>query len=222
MMKTKDKSKQQFYRNQAGTIIRNAEKRNISAYYCDSNEEARQQVLTLVDRLTSEKGLKSTVMWGGSQTIRETGITEALFEKGYHIPDREKAASPAEAEEICRKAFSADVYLMSSNAVTLRGELVNIDGSGNRLAALIYGPRHVIVVAGMNKIVPDTQAGITRVQNFASPPNTTRLSIDTPCQKLGICGNCLEQTICCQIVITRASRHPNRIHLVLVGEELGF
>ena len=112
--------------------------------------------------------------------------------------------------------------MMSTNAITLDGELVNIDGSGNRVACLAFGPNEVIVVAGMNKVVSNVEEGIARSRNFAAPPNTVRLGCDTPCAKIGQCGNCLNDTICCQIVVTRASRVPGRIKVILVGEELGY
>ena len=120
------------------------------------------------------------------------------------------------------EALSCDYYFMSSNAITVDGELVNIDGNGNRVAALIYGPENVIILAGMNKIVKTIEEGISRTRNVASPQNCIRLGKDTPCKTNGVCGNCLKDTICDQIVITRASRVPKRIKVILVGEELGF
>ena len=138
----------------------------------------------------------SCVTWGGSMTLEESGIIDA---------------------------FSADYYLMSSNAITYDGELVNTDGTGNRTAALIYGPDHVIVVAGMNKLVPDLNAAFARIHNIAAPMNTIRLNIKTPCQKTGLCADCKSpDTICCQTVITRYSRIPGRIKVILVGEDLGY
>jgi len=120
------------------------------------------------------------------------------------------------------EALSCDYYFMSSNAITADGELVNIDGNGNRVAALIYGPENVVIIAGMNKIVKNVEEGISRTRNVASPQNCVRLNKNTPCAVNGVCGNCLSDTICDQIVITRASRIPQRIKVILVGEELGF
>ena len=121
------------------------------------------------------------------------------------------------------KIVTCDYYFMSSNAITLDGQLVNIDGRGNRVACLIDGPKNVIIIAGMNKIVTDVEAGIERVRNYASPPNNIRLGYNTPCAQLGRCANCLvDDCICCQIVITRKSKIPGRIKVILVGEELGY
>ena len=117
---------------------------------------------------------------------------------------------------------NADAFLMSSNAITLDGELINIDGRGNRVSFLIYGPDEVFVIAGMNKIVTDVPSGIERVRNMATPPNTVRLNRDTPCAKTGRCGDCLTNSICSQIVVTRTSMIPSRIKVILIGEELGY
>ncbi|MEG0590187.1 MAG: lactate utilization protein, partial [Lachnospiraceae bacterium] len=116
-----------------------------------------------------------------------------------------------------------DYFFMSSNAITIDGELVNIDGNGNRVACLIHGPKHVILIVGMNKVVSDVANGMTRIRNMATPANAARLGTKTPCQKTGCCGNCLSpDCMCCEVVITRKSRHEGRIKVILVGEELGY
>lgn len=208
-------AKKTFYENQAQSIIAKLKARKMEGYYCPDKESAREKVLELIG-----EG-KKLVTYGGSMSLGEAGIYDAVEAAGHELLRREDY--PPEDQAACyAKQVTADVYLMSTNAITLDGELVNIDGAGNRVACLIYGPKEVIILAGMNKVVTNVEEGIHRVRNFASPPNTVRLNIDTPCSKTGQCGNCLNNTICCQTVITRASRIPGRIKVVLVGEELGY
>jgi len=209
-------AKQQAYANQAMTIIKGLNKRNMSGYYFETAAKAKEYVNHMI-----EDG--KTVTWGGSMTIKNMGLPSLLHSRDLNVLDRDLVDSPEEVGNLYRQAFSSDYYLMSTNAITLDGQLVNIDGNGNRLAALIYGPDKVIIVAGMNKVTRNVDEGIYRVRNMAAPPNTNRLNINTPCSKTGVCNDCLGQaTICCEIVITRKSRHNNRIHVILVGEELGY
>lgn len=167
---------------------------------------------------------------GGSMTLAECGILELVREGDYRYLNRE-AVAPEEIPALYRKAFSADAYLMSSNAVTEQGELYNVDGNGNRVAALIFGPKEVIVVAGANKIVPDIPAAIQRLKRIAAPVNAMRLNQDTPCAACGICAGAAggiaagcksEQRICCSYVVSGFQRVPNRIHVILVAENLGY
>lgn len=208
--------KQTFYENQAKSIIHKLEARKMEGYYCPDKESAKTKVLELIGPN------KKVVTYGGSMSLDEVGLKEAVEEAGHNLLRREKYVTPEEKRECFAKQTLADVFMMSTNAITLDGELVNIDGSGNRVACLSFGPNEVIVVAGMNKVVSNVEEGIARSRNFAAPPNTVRLGCDTPCAKIGQCGNCLNDTICCQIVVTRASRVPGRIKVVLVGEELGY
>lgn len=208
--------KQTFYENQAKSIIHKLEARKMEGYYCPDKESAKTKVLELIGPN------KKVVTYGGSMSLDEVGLKEAVEEAGHDLLRREKYVTPDEKRECFAKQTLADVFMMSTNAITLDGELVNIDGSGNRVACLSFGPNEVIVVAGMNKVVSNVEEGIARSRNFAAPPNTVRLGCDTPCAKIGQCGNCLNDTICCQIVVTRASRVPGRIKVVLVGEELGY
>lgn len=206
----------QAYENQAHTIIKALEKRNMTGYYFGTAQEARDHINQMIED-------HSTVTWGGSMTLNEIGIKETLKDRSLNVLDRADAKTPEEVTSIYQKAFSSDYYLMSTNAITLDGQLINIDGNGNRVAALIWGPKQVIIVAGMNKVALDEPSGIERVRNFASPPNTVRLNLTTPCQKTGKCHDCLvDDCICCQVVTTRKSRHKNRIHVILVGETLGY
>ena len=208
--------KQTFYENQAKSIIHKLEARKMEGYYCPDKESAKAKVLELIGPN------KKVVTYGGSMSLDEIGVKEAVEEAGHDLLRREKYVTPEEKRECFAKQTLADVFMMSTNAITLDGELVNIDGSGNRVACLSFGPNEVIVVAGMNKVVSHVEEGIARSRNFAAPPNTVRLGCDTPCAKIGQCGNCLNDTICCQIVVTRASRVPGRIKVILVGEELGY
>lgn len=208
--------KNKFYENQAQTIIRNMVARKMEGYYCPDRESARKKIMELIG--TDKK----TVTYGGSMTLDEIGIKETVEKSGHDLLKREQYTTDEEKAECYGKQVMSDVYMMSTNAITLDGELVNIDGAGNRVACLIYGPKEVIVVAGMNKVVTNVEDGIHRVRNIAAPPNTVRLSCDTPCATTGRCGNCLSNTICCHTVVTRASRIPGRIKVILVGEELGY
>lgn len=208
--------KKAFYANQAQSIIHKLNARKMDGFYCDNMEAAKAKVLELI----GEAG--KSVGYGGSMTIDETDLKAMIQDAGHELIVRENYKTPEEIKECNAKMINADTFLMSTNAITLDGELVNIDGRGNRLAYLIYGPEQVIILTGMNKVVANVEDGIRRVQNMASPPNTVRLNCDTPCAKTGQCGNCLTDTICCQIVTTRASRVPGRIKVILVGEELGY
>lgn len=209
-------AKKKYYRVNAEQVIKNFQKRNIEGYYCSTAEEAADKALELI-----EEG--STVSWGGSMTLQQIGILEKLKETKLELLNRDNAKNAEEKAEIQFKAFNCDYFLMSSNAITQDGKLVNIDGNGNRIAALIYGPRNVIIIAGMNKVTKDEDSAMKRVRNYAAPTNAIRLEQATPCTKTGNCHQCLvEDCICCQLLVTRKSSHDNRIKVILVGEELGF
>lgn len=208
--------KKEYYKRLAATVIKGLEKRHMEGHYCDTIDEACALALSMVPA-------DSSASFGGSVTLDETGVLAALRSRDdITLHDRATATTPEENKKIMHDALLCDYYFMSSNAITTDGELVNIDGTGNRVAALIYGPENVIIIAGMNKVVTSVEEGITRTRNVASPQNCIRLDKNTPCKMNGVCGNCLKDTICDQIVITRASRVPNRIKVILVGEELGF
>lgn len=210
------KPKKVYYENLADTIIEKFNKRGIEGYYCDNGEEA----LLMAKRFLTPG---CSISWGGSETLNEIGLLDELKASDYILYDRNAAKTPEEKTLMYSKIVTSDYYFMSSNAITLDGQLINIDGAGNRVACLIYGPKNVIIIAGMNKIVTDVTTGIERVRNMASPPNVIRLGLKTPCAELGRCANCLvDDCICCEIVVTRKSRIPGRIKVILVGEELGF
>ncbi|MFP4016301.1 MAG: lactate utilization protein [Halanaerobiales bacterium] len=205
-----------YYQVTAEELIKNFKKRNIEGYYCSTAEEAVEKALELI-----EEG--SSVSWGGSMTIEDIGLLEELKTKKLKLLDRSTAENAEEKAEIYYKALNCDYYLMSSNAITQDGKLVNIDGNGNRIAALIYGPKNVLIVAGMNKVTKDEESAMKRIRNYASPTNAIRLEQETPCTKTGKCHECLvDDCICCQVLVTRKSRHDNRIKVILVGEKLGY
>lgn len=200
----------------AKTVIANLEKRHFEAYYCPTSAEALQKALELIPE-------GSSVGWGGSVTIRDMGLTKAVHEKNYTVIDRDLAKSPEEAAELQRKCLTTDYFITSTNAMSEDGILVNIDGNGNRLAAICFGPKNVIVICGMNKIAQNLDAAISRARFTAAPINAGRFDIKTPCNTTGKCHNCTSiDSICSEILITRTSRPANRVKVILVGEELGF
>ena len=202
--------------NLANTIIKNMEKKNLEAYYCATSKEAVEKALSLMPEGAS-------ITWGGSESIKECGLMDAIKGANYELIDRADAKTPEEDRIMYSRQVMADFFLMSSNAITIDGELVNIDGRANRVSLLCWGPQNVIVIAGMNKIASDVESAIQRVRDAAAPPNTVRLNKNTPCAQTGRCGNCYSpDCICSQIVITRRSSTPNRIKVILVGEELGY
>lgn len=208
--------KKQCYKKQAEHIIDKMKKRSMEGYYCESKQEALECVKDLIKP-------ESSIAWGGSMTLTETGIMDDIKESNYILYDRMSAKTPEEARQLYGQIVTADYFLMSSNAITLDGELVNIDGIGNRVACLCHGPQNVIVVVGMNKVCTNVEMAINRVKNVAAPPNAIRLNRSTPCKECGVCADCFaKDCMCCQIVVTRKSQIPNRIKVVLVGEELGY
>lgn len=209
--------KQLHYETLAKTLIKNFEKRGMDACYCATADDARQTALSYLPAGCS-------VSYGGSMTLEETGTLSALREQtDITLIDRATAKTPEETKKMYHDALSADYYFMSTNALTTSGELVNIDGNGNRVAALIYGPEHVIVMVSMNKVVPSVEEAINRVHGTASPMNCKRLTKNTPCAATGVCSDCLSpDCICNQVVITRRSGIRDRIKIILIGEEFGY
>ena len=206
-----------YYETLADTIIQNLAKRQMEGFYCPTVEEAEKKVFSyLTDGCT--------VSFGGSMTLEDTGMLTALrHDPNIRLIDRATAKSPEETKKLYHDALNADFYLMSTNAITTAGELVNIDGNGNRVAALIYGPENVILLAGMNKVAANVEEALSRVHNVATPMNCKRLHKNTPCAATGICADCLStDCICNQVVITRRSGIPGRIKVILIGEEFGY
>ncbi len=206
----------QYYETQAASIIRQLNKRGMEGYYCSDSKAAVEKALSFLSKGAS-------VSFGGSVTLEESGMLAALRQGEFELIDRTLAKTPEERKEYYRRAFSSDFYFMSSNAITMDGQLVNIDGTGNRVAALTYGPDTVILLVGMNKVVKTLDDAIARVHEKAAPPNTIRLNMQTPCSQTGTCANCLsEDCICAQTVLTRFNRIPGRIKVLLIGESLGY
>lgn len=206
-------------RNQklAERMIKNLNRRNMEAFYCPTGEEAVKKISELI-----EDG--STVTWGGSMTIRDLGIPDALRSRGtLEVLDRDTVESPEEVRETYLRAFTADVYLTSANAISEDGVIVNIDGNGNRVAAITWGPKKVIFVIGLNKVAQTVEAALTRARSIASPINAQRFDIKTPCRTDGTCHNCNSaDSICSYVHFLRNSRNKGRHTVVLVGEDLGY
>ena len=203
------------YKELAEKLIPKLEMRRFEAYYCETAKEASDKVISLIDK-------NDTVSWGGSKTLAETGIIDRVRE-GFSVIDRDTAKTPEERGELMRKALLSDTFLTSTNAISSDGILVNIDGMGNRVAAMCFGPGNVIVVAGMNKLCDTVEEAEKRVHDVAAPRNAERFGLTkTGCSK-GKCSDCLsEECMCSYIVKTRQSKVPGRIKIILVGESLGF
>lgn len=201
----------------AEKLIKNLKRRNIQAWYCPTGEEAAKMVSELI-----EDG--STVTWGGSRTIRDLGIPDILRERGtLNVLDRDLAEDREEQLRIYRQAFSADAYLTSANAISEDGVIVNVDGNGNRIAAISWGPKRVIFVIGLNKVAQTLEAAISRARGTASPINAQRFDIKTPCNIDGTCHDCNSpDSICSYIHLLRNCRNEGRHVVVLVGENLGY
>lgn len=197
-------------------LVSELEKRNFEAHYCKTAEEAKDLALSMMPE-------ESSVSWGGSVTIREMGLTTALHEKNYKVLDRDVTTDMAERAEIQRQALMVDYYVTSTNAISEDGVLVNVDGVGNRVAAICHGPKNVIIITGMNKVARTADDAVTRARTYAAPVNSMRFMGKTPCAADGVCHDCKSpECICNQILMTRNCRPAGRIKVILVGEEMGF
>lgn len=205
-----------YYEKRGAIMVKNLQKRHFEAYYCASKEEALAKALELIPE-------GSSVGWGGAISAQQIGLMDALNGGNYVTIDRDKAKNPEEKEKAMRECFGADFFLTGANGLSIDGQMVNIDGNGNRVGAIIYGPKHVIVVAGMNKVCESIDDAVIRARSIAAPMNQQRFLGKAPCTQTGSCADCLsENCICNQIVITRNCRPAGRIKFILVGEELGF
>ncbi len=208
--------KMKNYENLAATVIKNMEKREMCGYYAKDKKEALEVLRTLIPEGAS-------IGYGGSVTLGEISALSAFDNEKYRLIKREAAKTEEETKEVFRDILFCDAFLMSSNAVSIDGQLINVDGRGNRVCFLEYGPKSVILICGMNKIVPTVEAGIQRIKTVAAPMNAVRLDRSTPCATTGICSDCQSpDCICANTVITRRSHTPGRIKVILVGEELGY
>lgn len=207
---------QQNHEIAAETVIKKFAKRGMEAFYCATKEEAKEKVLSLIPE-------GSSVTWGGTESMVEAGVCEAISTGNYDFIDRKSAKTPEEARALYGKIVCADYFLTSANAFTKEGELVNIDGASNRVACIAHGPAHVIVLVSMDKMCSTVEECISRIHTQAAPPNALRVKANTPCAKTGICADCLSpDCICCQTLVTRFSRNPDRIKVILCHEKLGF
>lgn len=197
----------------AQKVIKGLESRNMTGYYAKDKEEALKIALSIIPE-------GSSVTMGGCMSANEIGLTDAVKTDKYRFIDR-YAAPDRHAAEL--EAYDADVYLASANAMTEDGVLVNIDGNANRVSAIAYGPKKVVFIVSMNKICNDLDGAMKRARNVAAPINAQRFGLSTPCSKTGACFDCKSpDTICCQFLITRFSKHEGRIHVILVNDNLGF
>ena len=205
-----------YYEKRGQTLVKNLRKRHFEAWYCATREEALEMALS---RIPEGK----TLGWGGATSAEQIGLLNALRTGPYRVIDRDTAASPEERIQMMRNCLLTDIFIAGANAISLEGEMVNIDGMGNRVAALVYGPEKVLVIAGMNKVADTLEDALTRARTVAAPINKQRFGNDTPCTATGSCADCLSDgCICNQILITRNCRPAGRIGFIIVGEELGF
>ena len=196
-------------------VVKAMESRHFEACYCETKEEALKKALELIPE-------GSVVAWGGSVTMDQIGLSEALHNGKYQLIDRD-AAPPEERRKLMRQGLLADYFISGANAISEAGEIVNIDGNGNRVGAIVYGPDHVVIIAGMNKVAKTLEDAVKRARTIAAPINKQRFGGTTPCAKTGSCGDCkAEDCICCQMLVTRVCRPAGRIKVILVGEDLGF
>ena len=197
----------------AQTVIKGLKSRNMTGYYAASKEEAKEIALSLIPE-------GSSVTMGGGMSVHEIGLVDTIKKGNYNFIDRDAYEDKRAA---MLAAYDADVFLSSSNAITQDGILVNIDGNANRVSAIAQGPKKVVMIVGMNKVCDDWDGAMKRARNVAAPINTQRFGLNTPCTKTGTCMDCKSpDTICCQFLITRFSRHAGRIHVILVNDNLGF
>ena len=205
-----------MYKKSAEQLVAALRRRRFGAQFCATVQEAKEAVLALIPEGAS-------VGWGGSETVNALGVKQTLREKGQPLFDRDSAPTREAQVEAMYASQLADVFLMSSNAITEDGCLVNVDGLGYRVSALIFGPKKVIVVAGMNKVTADLESAISRVRHYAAPMNAQRFPGESPCRRTGRCADCVSpDCICTNLVVTRLSRVEGRIHVILVGEDLGM
>jgi len=208
---------EQRYSKLGPQVVKALQSRSFEAFYFDEPADAAEKIISLIPK-------EHLVSWGGSKTLLDLGIQDRLTKDSYNLLDRDKASSPAERAEIMRRALICDTYLSGINAVSEDGWLVNIDGYGNRVAAMIFGPKQVIVAAGMNKVSKTYNDALVRARNIAAPLNIQRFpQLKTPCGETGTCADCLgSDTICSYFVSMRFCKPQGRIKVILIGKDLGL
>lgn len=208
--------KQKYYSKRAEILVKNLCSRHFEAYFCETKEKALEKALELIPE-------GSTVGWGGAMSAKQIGLLDAVNNGPYNAIDRDKTTTPEERKKAMKSCLMADVFITGANAISMDGQMVNIDGVGNRVAAIVYGPESIIVVVGMNKVMDTLEAAMIRARTVAAPMNKQRFDAQTPCEVTGVCGDCKsEGCICNQILITRNSKPAGKIKMVLVGEDLGL
>lgn len=208
--------KKAYYEKRGQILVKNLQSRHFDAWYCEDKAQALEKALELIPRGAS-------VGWGGAMSAEQIGLIDAVRRGDYRAIDRDTAANREERERLMRECLSADVFLTGANALSLDGQMVNIDGNGNRVGAIVYGPKTVLVIAGMNKVADTLEGAVTRARTVAAPMNKQRFDNQTPCAVTGSCADCKsEGCICNQILITRNCRPAGRIRFILVGDELGL
>lgn len=207
---------QKYYTKRGEILVKSLKSRHFDAYYCETKEAALVKALELIPE-------GSTVGWGGALSAQQIGLQDAVNQGNYHAIDRDRCTTQEEKEQAARDSLFADVFLTGANALSLDGQMVNIDGTGNRVAAIVYGPKTILVIAGMNKVADTLEDAVKRARTVAAPMNMQRFDGKTPCASTGICEDCKSaDCICNQIIITRHCRPAGRIKFILVGESLGF
>lgn len=205
-----------YYEKRAQTLIKNLKARQFDAWYCEDKETALRTALELIPA-------GSSVGWGGAMSAVQIGLIEALKNGEYRAIDRDATTTPEDRKAAMKQCLLVDTFITGSNAISMDGQLVNIDGVGNRVAAIVYGPESVIVIAGMNKVVDSLEDAVRRARTIAAPMNKQRFPMKTPCEVTGTCGDCKGAgCICNQVLVTRSCNPAGRIKVILVGEDLGM
>ena len=205
-----------YYAKRGEVLVKNLQSRHFEACYCDNAEEALAKALEWIPE-------GDLVSWGGAMSAQQIGLIDAIRGGAYRTIDRDKCETPEEREQAMNDALFCDTFLMGANAMSMDGEMVSIDGTGNRIGALVYGPKSVIVIVGMNKVADTLEDAVCRARTVAAPKNKQRFGGGTPCAVTGVCGDCKsEKCICNHIVITRHCRPVGRIKFIIVGEDLGL
>ena len=205
-----------YYQKRAEVLVKNLQNRHFEAYYCIDRQEALAKALELIPE-------DALVSWGGAMSAQQIGLIDAVRAGAYRTIDRDKCETAEAREQAMKDALFCDTFLMGANAMSIDGQMVSIDGTGNRIGALVYGPKSVIVIVGMNKVADTLDEAIRRARTVAAPKNKQRFGGGTPCAVTGVCGDCKsEKCICNHIVITRHCRPVGRIKFIIVGEDLGL
>ena len=205
-----------YYEKRGTVLVQNLRGRHLEANYCDNKQEALAKALELIPE-------ESLVSWGGAMSAQQIGLIDAIRGGNFRTIDRDKCETPEAREQAMKDALFCDTFLMGANAMSIDGQMVSIDGTGNRIGALVYGPKSVIVIVGMNNVEDPLEEAVRRARTVAAPKNKQRFGDGTPCAVTGICGDCKsEKCICNHIVITRHCRPVGRIKFIIVGEDLGL